>query len=72
MLHYQQTNPESPFLQKKICTRSTENGRITILDNTIKFKNGDFVSEEQLASEEAFLKKLQEHFKITLHSMHRH
>jgi N-hydroxyarylamine O-acetyltransferase len=67
MLHYQQTNPESHFQQKKICTRSTENGRITISDNTIKFMDGDIVKEEYLESEEAFLKSLRDYFNIALH-----
>lgn len=67
MLHYQQTNPESPFLQKRICTRSTENGRITILDNTIKFKDGDIVREECLESEEEFLNGLRDYFNIVFY-----
>jgi len=67
MLHFQQTSPESYFIKKRLCTLPTENGRITISDNTIKFKSGEVVREEFLESEEAFHKALLDHFAIRLY-----
>ncbi len=66
MLHFQQTSPESYFIKKRLCTLPTENGRITISGNTIKFISGDVVREEILESEEAFRKVLLDHFAIKL------
>lgn len=66
MLHYQQTSPDSHFVQKRLCTLPTENGRVTISGNSIKFKNGETVKEELLESEAAFQKALLDHFCINL------
>jgi N-hydroxyarylamine O-acetyltransferase len=66
MLDYQQTNSESYFIQKRLCTLATENGRVTILNDTLKIKSGEIVEEEKLESEEAFQKALRDYFGIKL------
>jgi N-hydroxyarylamine O-acetyltransferase len=35
MCQYHQTSPESPFTQKRICSRATENGRVTLSENRL-------------------------------------
>jgi N-hydroxyarylamine O-acetyltransferase len=66
MCSYHQTSPESSFTQKRICTRATPEGRITLsemkLITTIK---GERV-ERSLASEEEWNSVLREQFGILL------
>jgi N-hydroxyarylamine O-acetyltransferase len=66
MLHYQQTNPDSHFVQNRLCTLPTESGRVTISGNAIKFKTGETVEEKSLESDEEFQKALLDHFGIRL------
>lgn len=47
MCRYHQTSPQSPFTRKRVCSRATENGRITLSDmKLITTRNGR--REEQL------------------------
>ena len=66
MCHYQQTSPESHFTQKRICSRATPNGRITLSDmRLIVTTNGDR-QERLLVSEEEYAAVLREDFGIVL------
>jgi len=66
MCHYQQTHPNSHFLQKKIITRPTENGRISLTGNVLKITKDDDSEFERLADEVAFRAALMEYFSIDL------
>jgi N-hydroxyarylamine O-acetyltransferase len=63
---YHQTSPDSHFTQKRICTRMTGDGRITLADNVlITTRSGDR-REEHLPDDAAWLAALQTHFGIDL------
>jgi N-hydroxyarylamine O-acetyltransferase len=63
---YHQTSPRSHFTQKRLCTRLTEEGRITLRDRRlIETKNLER-RESQIADEGAYLAALEKHFGIRL------
>ena len=66
MCHYHQTSPESPFTQRRTCTRATPDGRITVtglrLITTIR---GD-KQERELAGDDEWRAALGQHFGIEL------
>jgi N-hydroxyarylamine O-acetyltransferase len=66
MCHTHQTSPTSSFVTRRICSRATPAGRITLSDlKLIETENG--VREEtMLASEEEWDEALRGHFKIDL------
>jgi N-hydroxyarylamine O-acetyltransferase len=63
---WQQTSPESHFTQGTICSRLTEDGRISISDRTLIRTSGSARTEEKLASDDDLLAAYREHFGITL------
>ena len=66
MCRYHQTSPESSFTQKRICTRATPDGRITLSEmKLIVARNGER-EERILASEEEWSLALNEQFGIRL------
>lgn len=64
MCHHHQTSPESSFTQKRICSRATPEGRITLSEMKLIVTNNGQRTETILASEEERLKVLQEQFGI--------
>ncbi len=66
MCHYHQTDPASHFTKKKMITRPTENGRITLTADQLKITSGESIDEIQLASEASFNQLLKQYFGITL------
>jgi N-hydroxyarylamine O-acetyltransferase len=64
MCAYHQTNPESHFTQKRICTLPTEEGRITLTGNTLKIKAYGNLTEKQLANEAEVQQVLAHYFLI--------
>lgn len=63
---YHQTSPESSFTQKRICSRLTPDGRITLSElNLIVTKDGKR-EERLLVSEDDWRAALQQHFEIVL------
>ena len=65
MCHYQQTSPDSHFTQKRLISRPTENGRVTITGDILKITEGDAVKEERELNDEAdFLDCLREYFGV--------
>ncbi len=67
MCAYHQTSPDSHFTQKRICSRATLVGRITVADNRLITTAFDGQREEQeLVDEAEFNRVLKQHFGITL------
>jgi len=65
MCLYQQTSPESHFTQRRICSRATPAGRITLADlRLIVTENG--ARSEHTLSEDQYRAALLEHFGIDL------
>ena len=63
---YHQTSSESHFTQKRLCTRLTEEGRITLRDERlIETENGQR-QEARISDEEEYMAALEEHFGIRL------
>ena len=63
---YHQTSPDSHFMQNRICTRATPEGRVTLSElNLITTRNGRR-EEKTLASEEERQRVLREQFGITV------
>jgi N-hydroxyarylamine O-acetyltransferase len=66
MCRYHQTSPESSFTQKRVCTRATPEGRITLSEmKLIVTRNGER-EERSLASEEEWNSILRKRFGILL------
>jgi N-hydroxyarylamine O-acetyltransferase len=65
MCHYHQTSPESHFTQKRICTRATPTGRLTLSENRfITTTLSGQRRERELASEDEIEQILRERFNI--------
>ncbi len=63
---WQQTSPDSHFTQNTICSRLTDDGRISLSGNTLIRTSGGSRTEEQLPSGDAVLAAYREHFGIAL------
>ena len=66
MCHYHQTSPESHFTQKRICSRATPDGRITVSDLRLIVTWNNAREEIDLTSEQEYLEALKEYFEIVL------
>ena len=66
MCHYHQTSPESPFTRKRVCTRATPHGRITLADGKLVVTRNGKKTELPIESEDEWKAALKKHFKITL------
>jgi N-hydroxyarylamine O-acetyltransferase len=66
MCHYHQTSPESPFTRKRICTRATPDGRITLSNQRMIITHNGTRSERLLGSEEEWCDVLLENFGVVL------
>ena len=65
MCRYHQTSPESPFTRKRVCSRATPEGRITLSNGKlIETRNGE--RQERALSDEEWTAKLRELFDVTL------
>ncbi|MCL4264477.1 MAG: arylamine N-acetyltransferase [Anaerolineae bacterium] len=66
MCYYHQTSPESHFTQRRVCSRATPEGRITLSGmRLITTQNGER-QEQELANEAAYTEALWTHFGIVL------
>jgi N-hydroxyarylamine O-acetyltransferase len=63
---WQQTSPSSHFAQGTICSRLTENGRISISDRTLIRTAGGSRTEQPLAGDDELLAAYRDHFGIVL------
>jgi N-hydroxyarylamine O-acetyltransferase len=66
MCRYHQTSPESSFTRRRVCTRATPDGRITLSDMRLIVTRGGTRHEELLADERAVRAALREHFGVDL------
>lgn len=67
MCHYHQTSPQSHFTQKRVCSRATTDGRITLSEMRFitTLENGGR-KERNLTSQEEYAAVLREHFDIVI------
>lgn len=69
MCLYHQTSPQSPFTQRRICTRATAKGRVTLSDMRLIIATEKGQRQEQtLTHEEDYATMLREHFGIIMRS----
>jgi len=66
MCHYHQTSPESGFTRRRICTRATPDGRITLSDSNLIITAQGERTERPLATDAEVQTALAEHFGIDL------
>jgi N-hydroxyarylamine O-acetyltransferase len=66
MCRYHQTSPESHFTRKRICTRATEDGRVTLADYKLILTRDGKREERMLESEEEWRQALQRYFGVVL------
>jgi N-hydroxyarylamine O-acetyltransferase len=64
--HFHQTSPESSFTQKRICSRLTPEGRITLSGLNLIVTNHGHREERTLGSEEEWRSALRQYFEIVL------
>ncbi|HEX5833694.1 MAG TPA: arylamine N-acetyltransferase [Pyrinomonadaceae bacterium] len=66
MCRYHQTSPESHFTQKRVCSRATESGRITLSDmRLIETRDGER-TERDVKNQQEYDAALQQHFGVAL------
>ena len=63
---YYQTEPESYFVQGRICSRAMEEGRISLTDNALNVTRNGQREETPMEDEQAFVRALNEHFGIQI------
>lgn len=68
MCHWQQTSPDSPFTQKRVCSLATQDGRITVRDDRVIITRHEHREEIPLADADAYTEALRTHFEISLMS----
>jgi N-hydroxyarylamine O-acetyltransferase len=66
MCRYHQTSPESHFTRRRVCSRLTAGGRVTLSQMRLITTRGDERRERELASEEEYAGALREHFGIVM------
>ena len=64
MCRYHQTSPQSPFTRKRVCSRATEDGRITLLDMKLIMTRNGRRQERLLESDVEWQTALAEHFGV--------
>ncbi|MBV9927535.1 MAG: arylamine N-acetyltransferase [Acidobacteria bacterium] len=66
MCHFHQTSPESHFTRAPLCSRLTEEGRLTLSGLRLITTQGGAKSERELAGDEEYAAALLEHFGIRM------
>ena len=66
MCHYHQTSPDSSFTRKRLCSRATPDGRITLSDMKLLITRNANKEERTLSSQDEWRETLREHFDIVL------
>jgi N-hydroxyarylamine O-acetyltransferase len=66
MCRYHQTSPESHFTQKRICSRATKDGRITLSDMRLIETSDGQRRERTLANQNEYAVSLREQFGIVM------
>ncbi len=67
--HFTSTFPESLFVNKKVCTMPTKEGRITLTDDHFKVVEGNETSLLEIEDDNHYNKLLKEYFKLDLETM---
>jgi len=62
MCHYHQTSPESPFTKKRVCSRATPDGRITLSEMKLITTRNGRRDERLLKSDDEWRVALRDHF----------
>ena len=68
MCKYHQTSPESHFTRRRVCSRLTYEGRVTVSGTRLITTTGGKREERELATEEEYAAALREHFGIMMPS----
>jgi N-hydroxyarylamine O-acetyltransferase len=66
MCRYHQTSPDSSFTQKRVCTRATADGRVTLSNGRLITTAGDARQERELAGESEIAAALRDQFGVVL------
>lgn len=66
MCHHHQTSPQSHFTQRRVCSRATVDGRITLSGMRLITTRNEARYEEAIKDEAAYAQALREHFDIVL------
>ncbi len=66
MCRYHQTSPESHFTRKRICTKATEDGRVTLADYKLIVTRNGQREERMLETEEEWRDALNRYFQVVL------
>lgn len=66
MCYYHQSNKESHFMQKRICSLPTESGRITLTGDSLKITVNGVATERALSTEQEMQQVLWNYFGIKL------
>ncbi len=66
MCHYHQTSPRSHFTRRRICSRLTATGRVTLTEMRLVVTEGDERREYALADDAQYAAVLRDHFGIEL------
>ena len=66
MCHYHQTSPDSSFTRKRLCTRATPEGRVTLSDMKLVITREGDKQERMLGSEEEWRAALRRYFDVVL------
>jgi len=67
MCRYHQTSPHSHFTQKRICSRATSNGRVTLEENRMIITANEHKRKERaVTSKEEYMSLLHEYFGIDI------
>ena len=69
MCDFHQSNPDSTFVGRKIMTKLTEEGRVTLTDDLFTIQELGERSEYPVLNEDAFYSKMEEHFGISYQSL---
>jgi N-hydroxyarylamine O-acetyltransferase len=66
MCRFHQSSPDSPFTRKRVCTRATGSGRVTLSDNRLIVTEHGQRAERQLRGDDEWDAILRDRFGITL------
>jgi N-hydroxyarylamine O-acetyltransferase len=66
MCHYHQTSPESPFTRRRVCSRATGDGRITLAGQRLIITRDREKEESLLASDKDWHEALNKYFQVVL------
>jgi N-hydroxyarylamine O-acetyltransferase len=66
MCQYHQTSPSSSFTRRRVCSRATLAGRVTLADMTLITTANGARSEHLVSGQAEYGQLLQEHFGVVL------